>query len=127
MLADYLQTDGLHTPYTVTAQSGWAARQSAYVLPSGEILAADKGKHAPRVIYNGDKSQAAAYAANGTLADWQLQVARYAAGNSRLSLAIGTALAAPLLGLLGMESGGFHLFGDSRDGKSTAARAALSV
>lgn len=127
MLADYLQTDGLHTPYTVTAQSGWAARQSAYVLPSGEILAANKGKHAPRVIYNGDKSQAAAYAASGTLADWQLQVARYAAGNSRLSLAIGTALAAPLLGLLGMESGGFHLFGDSRDGKSTAARAALSV
>ena len=49
------------------------------------------------------------------------------AGNSRLCLAVGAALAAPLVCLLGMESGGFHLFGDSRDGKSTAARLALSV
>ena len=40
---------------------------------------------------------------------------------------MGTALAAPLIGLLGMEAGGFHLFGDSRNGKSTAARIALSI
>jgi len=126
LLADYLQTDGLHTPYTVTAQAGWTANRRAYVLPSGEILAA-KGKAAPRVIYNGDTSQAAAYAEAGTLADWQRELGRYLAGNSRLCLAVGAALAAPLVCLLGMESGGFHLFGDSRDGKSTAARLALSV
>ena len=47
--------------------------------------------------------------------------------NIVLCLAVGTALAAPLIGLLGMEAGGFHLFGDSRDGKSTAARIALSI
>ena len=126
LLADYLQTDGLHTPYTVTAQAGWTANRRAYVLPSGEILAA-KGKAAPRVIYNGDTSQAAAYAEAGTLADWQRELGRYLAGNSRLCLAVGAALAAPLVCLLGIESGGFHLFGDSRDGKSTAARLALSV
>ena len=128
LLADYLQTDGLHTPYTITAAAGWieSGQQKAYVLPSGEVLA-EQGKQAMRVIYNGDKSQAAAFAESGSLEAWQAEIARYAAGNSRLSLAIGTALAAPLVSLLGMEAGGFHLFGDSRDGKSTAARAALSV
>ena len=29
LLADYLQTDGLHTPYTVTAQAGWTANRRA--------------------------------------------------------------------------------------------------
>ncbi|WP_373700075.1 DUF927 domain-containing protein [Neisseria dentiae] len=127
LLADYLQTDGSHTPYSITAQSGWIKRPRAYVLPNGQIIVSEAYKSRVRAIYNGDKSQAAAYNEAGTLADWQKEVAVYAAGNSRLSLAIGAALSAPLLYLLGMESGGFHLFGDSRDGKSTAARAALSV
>jgi uncharacterized protein (DUF927 family) len=42
-------------------------------------------------------------------------------------LAIGTALAGPLLYLLGEESGGFHLFGPSSIGKTTAAHVARSV
>ena len=141
LLADYLQTDGAQTPYTITEQAGWCAGRRAYVLPSGEVLAASaetsntanstkpksKRSEAPRIIYNGDKSQAAAYRLSGSLDEWQQHIARHMAGNSRLCLAIGTALAAPLVSLLGMEAGGFHLFGDSRDGKSTAARAALSV
>ncbi len=124
-LTDYLQNNGQQTAYIVTNQSGWCSNGKAYTLPSGEVLAAESGK--ANVIYNGDTSQAAAYAESGSLQEWQENIARYMAGNSRLSLAIGTALAAPLVSLLGMEAGGFHLFGDSRDGKSTAARAALSV
>lgn len=132
LLADYLQTDGLQTAYTVTAQAGWTTDRRAYILPSGEVIqAADsksKGKDKPaRVIYNGDKSQAAAYTESGTLAQWQAEIGQYLTGNSRLCLATGAALAAPLLTLLGMEAGGFHLFGDSRDGKTTAAKCALSV
>lgn len=42
-------------------------------------------------------------------------------------MALGIAFAAPLLSLLHAESGGFHLFGDSSDGKTTAALVALSV
>ena len=63
----------------------------------------------------------------GTLEEWQTEIAQYAAGNSRLCLALGIAFAAPLLSLLHAESGGFHLFGDSSDGKTTAALVALSV
>lgn len=127
LLADYLQTDGSNERYTVSNKAGWCADNQAYILPNGETLQSRQGKPAARVIYNGDKSQAESYTATGSLEDWQQGIAHYMAGNSRLCLAIGTALAAPLGRLLGIEAGGFHLFGDSRDGKSTAARAALSV
>ena len=123
-LADYLQTEGENTHYAVTARAGWHG--AAYILPSGEVIRPDNAE-AGRVIYNGDKSQAPAYEAAGTADEWNAEIGQYLTGNSRLCLAVGTALAAPLIGLLGMEAGGFHLFGDSRDGKSTAARIALSV
>lgn len=124
LLADYLQTEGARTPYTITQQAGWVNKQ-AYVLPNGDIIS--DSKEPLRVIYTGDKSQASGFVQSGTLEDWQAHVARYVAGNSRLCLTLGTAFAAPLVALLGMESGGFHLFGDSRDGKSTANDVALSV
>ena len=122
-LADYLQTQGSRTAFTITDRAGW--HKDTYIMPSGETITAD-GK-TPAVIYNGDTSQAAAYQPNGELTDWQQNIARYAAGNSRLCLALGASFAAPLLSLLNEESGGFHLTGDSSDGKTTAAKAALSV
>ena len=121
LLADYLQTQGAKTPYTVTNKSGWHG--SAYILPNGEIIAQDN----PAIIYNGDTSRAKGYNVSGSLKDWQQHIARYAAGNSRLCLALGTALAAPLLSKIHEAGGGFHIYGNSRDGKTTAALVALSV
>ncbi len=128
LLADYLQADGATTPYHITDKSGWHGK--SYILPNGEILnPATDGKHknTPQTLYNGDTSQAKAYTISGSLKDWQNQVSRFAAGNSRLCLAIGASLAAPLLSLLHEQNGGFHLYGDSSDGKTTAAKVALSV
>ncbi|WP_223954440.1 DUF927 domain-containing protein, partial [Aeromonas caviae] len=76
--------------------------------------------------------QTAGYAANdfterGTLAEWQQGVAGLAVGNSRLCFALSLAFAAPLLSLVGMEGGGFHLKGESTDGKTTIMKAAASV
>ena len=115
-LADYLQTDGAQTAYSVTTRAGWHG--NAYILPSGEVIPAGNTdqKKAAHVIYNGDRSQAAAYAVSGSLQEWNARIGRYLAGNSRLCLAAGAALAAPLVSLLGLEARGFHLFGDSRDG-----------
>ena len=122
-LADYLQKEGSQTAFTITDRAGW--HEDSYIMPSGEtITATDKD---PAIIYNGDTSQAKAYQPNGELTDWQQNIARYAVGNSRLCLALGASFAAPLLSLLNEESGGFHLMGDSSDGKTTAAKAALSV
>ena len=122
-LADYLQKEGSPAAFTITDRAGW--HEDSYIMPSGEIITAtDKD---PAIIYNGDTSQAKAYQPNGELTDWQQNIARYAVGNSRLCLALGASFAAPLLSLLNEESGGFHLMGDSSDGKTTAAKVALSV
>jgi uncharacterized protein (DUF927 family) len=61
------------------------------------------------------------------LAEWQDQVAKYAIGNSRLALFQSAAFAGPLLQVISEPSGGLHLFGPSRIGKTTAAVCAASV
>lgn len=122
-LADYLQNEGKKTEYLITNQTGWIDNNRAYILPNGEIL----GDTDKRVIFNGDTSQAKYYATRGTLEQWNESIGRYAVGNSRVMLAIGASLSAPLMRLLDIEGGGFHLFGDSSDGKTTVAKAALSV
>lgn len=63
----------------------------------------------------------------GTLQDWQDQVAKHAPGNSRLTLALSAAFAAPLLYKLGMDSFVLNLYGRSSTGKTTCALAAGSV
>ena len=119
LLADYLQGEGSRDNWHITARAGW--HEGAYILPSGEVLGGE------RIHYHGDTSQAAYYRERGSLEEWKAHIARYANGNSRLTLAIGCALAAPLLRLLDINGGGFHLYGDSSCGKTTAAKVALSV
>ena len=79
-LADYLQEQGSKTRYTITDKAGW--HDGAYILPSGEVI--QSGSQDSKIIYNGDKSQAAAYQESGSLEQWQAEIAQYAAGNSRL-------------------------------------------
>ncbi|MEL5854986.1 DUF927 domain-containing protein [Aeromonas veronii] len=119
-LAAYLMACQPERRITCVERTGWHGL--AYVLPQGTI-----GPDAEGVIL-----QTAGYAANdfterGTLADWQQGVAALAVGNSRLCFALSLAFAAPLLSLVGMEGGGFHLKGESTDGKTTIMKAAASV
>ena len=69
----------------------------------------------------------AAYRAAGNLAGWQAGVAALAVGNDRLALFLAAAFAGPLLDVLGELSGGLHLVGGSRTGKSTAAVVAANL
>ena len=123
-LADHIQKEALNINHAITNKGGWHHDGKAYILPSGEVLTNTDNLN---VIYNGDKSQAEAFKGKGTVQSWGDAIGQYMTGNSRLCLAVGTALAAPLLKLLGMESGGFHIHSDSSDGKTTAAKIALSV
>ncbi|WP_421218289.1 DUF927 domain-containing protein [Aeromonas enteropelogenes] len=101
-------------------RTGWYGR--AYVLPHGAI-----GPDAEGVILQSVGYAASDFTERGTLTAWQQEVAALAVGNSRLCFALSLAFAAPLLSLVGMEGGGFHLKGESTDGKTTIMKAAASV
>lgn len=119
-LAAYLMACQPERRITCVERTGWHGR--AYVLPQGAI-----GPEADGVILQTTGYAASDFTERGTLAEWQQGVAGLAVGNSRLCFALSLAFAAPLLSLVGMEGGGFHLKGESTDGKTTIMKAAASV
>ncbi|MCF5893077.1 DUF927 domain-containing protein [Aeromonas veronii] len=119
-LAEYLMACQPERRITCVERTGWHG--NAYVLPQGAI-----GLDAEGVILQTAGYAASDFTERGTLAEWQREVAALAVGNSRLCFALSLAFAAPLLTLVGMEGGGFHLKGESTDGKTTIMKAAASV
>jgi len=105
---------------TTTCRPGWH-ESGVFVLP-GRIIGGEDvryqaaGGRAPNL-----------FAAGGSLEQWQSQVAVRCLGNPVLTLAIGCALAGPLLKLVGVNGGGVHLVGDSSSGKSLAQLIGASV
>lgn len=63
----------------------------------------------------------------GTLKQWQDKVSKYALYSSRLMLALCASLSGPIIKFTDIESGGFHLHGESSTGKSSAIKFAASV
>lgn len=112
---------------TCVDRTGWhrqANGSRVFVLPGSEAF----GSGAPDVVLQSDHAGAnRAFGAAGTLDVWRRDVAGPAAGNDRLILFMSAAFAGPLLDLVGEPSGGLHLVGTSRSGKSTAALVAASV
>ncbi len=107
-------------------RTGWHPAEGGpvFVLPGGEAF----GRDAADVILQADHASAdATFRAAGTLGGWQSGVAALAVGNDRLALLISAGFAGPLLDVVGEPSGGLHLVGDSRTGKSTLLVAAASV
>ncbi len=114
------------TVITTVSRTGWyeiGSGRRVFVLPDRVI--GDAGKE--RVLLDATGSVIPEFACKGDLAQWQSEIAAPAIGNSRLVLAISMAFAAPLLTLLGDESGGVHFRGGSSLGKTTALRVAASV
>lgn len=111
-----------------TDQVGWLADAEdrlTFVLPGYVIGGADgedcyfqPERHSP---------SADTIRASGTLDTWHTAVAMRAVGNPFLVFATCLALAAPLLRPARLEAGGFHLYGRSSHGKTTAAQVAASV
>lgn len=105
---------------TVVGRLGWHG--DAFLLPDGQL-----GDSSESLVFQASAKQREVMQAAGTLADWQQQIARYCVDNSRLAFAVSVAFAAPLLDAIGAESGGFHFYGDSSQGKTTLLQVAASV
>jgi putative DNA primase/helicase len=121
LLLDYLYGLGKHISetYTVTDSSGWVGK--SFVLPHKTY--GDENLK----FRNVDPSPEAITELKGTLQGWKDTVAARCGGNSRLILGLGTSFAAPLLPIINIESGGFHLLGDTSQGKTIILSVAASV
>ncbi|MDA8482645.1 DUF927 domain-containing protein [Pseudomonas resinovorans] len=116
---EYLLEQAPSQTVTTTSFPGWH-ESGAFVLP-GRTIGSDT------VRYQGSASTQGLFSQRGELTQWQAQVAAKCAGNPVLTLAVGCALAGPLLNLVGVLGGGVHLIGDSSSGKSTAQLVGASV
>lgn len=101
-------------------RTGW--HDGRYVLPDATL-----GPNGQEIIFQSGTAKGEDFTTAGSLADWQEQIGRLCLGNSRLLFAASCAFAAPLLRLTGMDGGGFHLKGESTDGKTTVMKVAASV
>ena len=120
-LTQYLSSTTPNVRARCVERIGWHGE--SFVLPDVTIGGGDNEK----VIFQSAQTGANDFKTQGTLDDWQREVAAYCVGNSRLVFAVSMAFAAPLLGVTGSEGGGFNFRGKSSEGKSTTQRVAASV
>jgi uncharacterized protein (DUF927 family) len=123
-LNEYLATTRPTARVRCVSRCGW--HDSTYVLGDTTFPAATDAQ-SERIILQTMQAVDLSARSAGTLEDWQESVARYCIGNSRLAFSVYCSFAAPLLGLTGDESGGFHHYGASSIGKTTMLRVAGSV
>jgi uncharacterized protein (DUF927 family) len=122
-LLDYLlNTEPRENQRIRTAKrSGWQ-EPGAYLMNDGTVI----GESAEKYVFQ-TSSIIHPCSRKGEIEDWQNKVASLCTGNSRLIFAISTAFASVLLNHLNVEGGGFHFFGRSSDGKTTALHVAASA
>lgn len=107
------------------AQGGWTKNGKAFVRfdkAIGQPLANIVGFRRPRT--NDLRTVVKRY---GSVGSWKSAVAAPAQSSSILMFSISAAFAAPILKVLGMNTFGFCMFGESRSGKTLATVAAGSV
>ena len=109
----------------IVARAGWhdTADGKTFVLPDGRAF----GPDAESMMIQGVGKSASAFASMGDLASWQDAIGRLAVGNNALALFLALGLTGPVMELVSEPSGGVHLVGKSRGGKTTCAKAAASL
>jgi len=124
LLPQYIQTTHTHNRVLCVNKTGWHEYKGhlMYVTPQQSY-----GQYGQEIVFQSESHTNNGYVQKGNLTAWQQQLSRYCVGNSRLAFSVSAAFAGVLLQILGDESGGFHLRGDSSLGKSTAQHMACSV
>ncbi len=91
---------------------GWTKDFEAFVL-CGRTIGTTSN-----IISSFDEQIDGIGAEKGTAEQWKASIASLCHGNSRLLFAVSAGFAAPLLELVGVQSGGFHFRGNSSIGKT---------
>ncbi|MNZ23756.1 hypothetical protein D3C78_408810 [compost metagenome] len=119
-LQSYLQGYDSTERARLVTRLGWHG--DAYLLPDRQV-----GQSGEHLHFYEAGAQLPPISQAGTPEQWQRQIGALCVGNHRLAFVVCAAFAGPLLHLLGAESGGFHLYGDSSGGKTTHLQVAASV
>jgi putative DNA primase/helicase len=119
VLNRYLQSQQPKRRMIAAASTGWHGKR-LFIMPSQNI---GEGE----AIFQSESSNLDDYRKGGTLDGWQAEIGNRCVGNPILMLAVCTALAGPLLFHLKRSGGGFHIYGDSSQGKTAAEQAGASV
>ena len=119
-LQSYLQGFDSKERARLVTRLGWHG--PAYLLPGQQI-----GNSHEHLFFCDAGAQLPPISEAGTLEQWQQQIGAMCVGNHRLAFVVSVAFAGPLLNMLGHESGGFHLYGDSSGGKTTHLQVAASI
>lgn len=121
ILADWLQRTGSGKEWQISHTTGW--HSGAYIMPDGDVI----GDPEIPLLFRGRSAAADGYTVSGTPESWRESVARLALGNPSMMLGVAAALSAPLIGLVGADGFGVHLFEQSSAGKTTTANIASSL
>lgn len=104
-------------------KSGWHCDQ--YIFPDGEVLG--KTQDSNENVHPLNEVCPKGIEKKGSLQEWQDNVLKLCANNSRLIFSIGVSLSAPCLQLVGDEGGVFNFKGTSSIGKTRCLMVAISV
>ncbi|HIE4545963.1 TPA: DUF927 domain-containing protein [Proteus mirabilis] len=119
-LMEYISLCRPERKVTCVNKTGWHG--NVYVLQD-EVV----GNGADSVILQTSRVQGKDFRVSGTSEQWREHIGKYCVGNARLAFSVSLAFASPLLRLVGVGGGGYHLKGESTDGKTTTMKVASSV
>jgi uncharacterized protein (DUF927 family) len=124
-LADYLGTVRVDRRARSVPRIGWHRSDSGSVFVLPDETFGDVARE--RVLWQTETRKETLFKTSGSVESWRREIGQRCTGNSRLVMAVSTAFAPPLLEPANEESGGLHVVGKSRDGKTTVLRVAGSV
>ncbi|GAC1607463.1 MAG: DUF927 domain-containing protein [Aquirhabdus sp.] len=119
-LTTYIQTADVSDRVRCVDRTGWHG--DVYVMPDKTIGDGDE-----QVLFQTVGGALSPFRQRGTLDEWKANIGVHCRGNSRMLFFVSAAFASTLLHHGNVPSGGFHIWGDSSTGKSTAVIVAGSV
>lgn len=116
----FLNNHSTEILFVFTNKVGW--HDNVFVTPDRIY-----GKTNEKIIYQPESLFNHGYSEKGTQEEWRNNVCAPLGTQSRLSFVISCSLTGPLLKILDIEGGGFHMLGKSSIGKSASLYLAASV